>query len=628
MSTASTISILPEPLANKIAAGEVVQRPANAVKELIENAVDAEATSITVVVRNGGKTLIQVVDDGVGMGRDDAQLAFARHATSKIRTYEDLEHIRTLGFRGEALAAISAVAQVELRTRRSESDVGTLVHVEGGSAKKVSACAAAQGTSVLVKNLYYNTPARRHFLRSDATEFKHIHDVVQRVAISSPSLAMKFVSDDETILNLRPTTPMERIKDLFGEKLAGTLFQFEQGSDLMRVSGFLGRPDFARKSRIEQYLYLNNRSIINRSINHAVFQAYEHLLEKGSFPFFILFLTLDPEKVDVNVHPAKMEVKFEDETAVYRWVMSSVRKSLTEHDLVPSLGMREATSHDENMGLRYTQGDETARARITPWGTLLQPGQLRAEPTAPGALTGLLAGVGKFADDDPAAGLLPDSALAATPPSQMSQTSAPASRPSTPNAAVSALAPQVWQIHNKYLMVMVEGGVMLIDQHAAHERVIYERASVRFREHHTQSQQLLFPYTIEMTGGDAALIGELKPLLEEIGFALKLFGKTTVILEGVPVEVKPGDEGTILQQMLDLYKEDGSDLKLEPRERLAKSYSCRAAIKKGDRLSLPEMQSLLDQLFRSAIPYVCPHGRPVIVKLSLSELDRRFGRTS
>ncbi len=334
-----SIKILPSDLANKIAAGEVVGRPASVVKELVENSIDAQATSITVIIKDGGKTLIHVIDDGIGMSGEDAVVAFERHATSKISTYDDLENIRTLGFRGEALAATAAVSQLEMRTRQRESDVGVKVTVEGGNKSDIVPDSYTPGTSVMVKNLFYNTPGRRNFLKSNNTEFKHIFDVIQRVALSHPAMALKFVSDDETILQLHPSELLERVKDVFGEKLSQTVFEFEYGSTPIRLKGLLGKPDFARKSRVEQYLYLNDRYIINRSINHAVFQAYENLLEKGSFPFFILFLTVDPHTVDVNVHPSKMEVKFEDESSMYRFVLSSIRKALSDHDLVPTVGM-------------------------------------------------------------------------------------------------------------------------------------------------------------------------------------------------------------------------------------------------------------------------------------------------
>jgi DNA mismatch repair protein MutL len=622
----SSIKILPPELANKIAAGEVVGRPASVVKELIENSIDAHATAITVIVKEGGSALIQMIDNGIGMSKEDAGLAFLRHATSKISSYEDIENISTLGFRGEALASIAAVAQVELVTRQSSSDVGTKIRFTTNGQPEISQAASAPGTSVTVKNLFYNTPGRRNFLKSINTEFKHIYDVVQRVAISHPEIAIKFISGEETILNVNVSSLDERIKDIFGEKLFQTLFYFEHGNELVKVHGYLGKPDFARKSRVEQYLFLNNRSIVNRNINHAVFQAYEHLLEKGSFPFFILFLTIDPRKVDVNVHPSKMEVKFEDEGAMYRVIVSSVRRSLSEHDLIPMVGMRGEQFPDANVDLQFRQ--QTSASRIANWTDLLKLPAADAKqfspdgPSFPETLFQSTLTMPGNIDPEQLQAIEPEATFGRAPDQYIPQ---PATGEKKEQMNIGSF---LWQIHNKYIMMPIEGGLMMIDQHAAHERVIYERTIARFNETHTQSQQLLFPHTIEMTPGDAALVQQLQPLLEQIGFSIKLFGKNTVILDGVPVDVKPGEEGTILQRLLDLYKEDEQQVKLEPRERLAKSFSCRAAIKKGDPLNQVEIQSLLDQLFKTEIPYVCPHGRPVIVKLSLAELDRRFGRTS
>jgi DNA mismatch repair protein MutL len=610
----NTIKILPDHLANKIAAGEVVGRPASVVKELIENAIDAQAKSITVIIKDGGKTLIQVIDDGIGMSAEDATLAFERHATSKIATYEDLENIQTLGFRGEALASIAAVAQVEMRTRQASADVGTKVRIEGGGKAEISPDAYSIGTSLLIKNLFYNTPGRRNFLKSNNTEFKHIFDVIQRIALSHPSSTIKFISDDETILQLQPANLLERVKDIFGEKLAQTVFYFEQEFELAKVSGLLGKPDFARKSRVEQYLYLNNRYIINRSINHAVFQAYENLLEKGSFPFFVLFLEIDPHKVDVNVHPSKMEVKFEDESSMYRFVLSSIRRALSEHDLVPMMGMRDESSEVNKMGLQFKPA-QVSTQRVTNWRDLIKNDQSVSAPSLMDSVS--TSGVETGTMNQPVVGRRDEPLPSAHPVSTDSS-----------KENVRQPTPKVWQVHNKYIVLPIEEGLMVVDQHAAHERVIYERTVKRFNERNTQSQQLLFPHTIELPAGDAGLVKQLQPLLEAIGFSLKFFGKTTVIVDGVPVDVKPGQEGTILQNILDLYKEDEHNLKLEPREKLAKSFSCKAAIKAGDPLNQTEIQSLLDQLFGTEIPYVCPHGRPVIVKLSLAELDRRFGRTS
>ncbi len=567
------IKILPQQLADKIAAGEVVGRPASVVKELVENSIDAHARSITVVIKEGGKTLIQVIDDGSGISPDDAKLAFARHATSKISTYDDLENIRTLGFRGEALASIAAVSQVEMRTRVHSSETGIKIRNEGGSISAAKADAPSAGTSITVRNLFFNTPGRRNFLKSTATEYKYIADVVTRFALSHPEIQLKFVSNDETILSLDAAELQARARDIFGEKFSATLLFFEDSDDYAGIRGFLGKPDFLRKTRAEQYVFLNGRSIVNRNINHAVSQGYEQMIEKGSFPVFAVYLTIDPKKVDVNVHPSKMDVKFGDESGMHRFVFTSVRKALSSHDLIQAA--RVSPAGEGNVSFR----SEPARDAVRPasFEEMFSPppaGEARAES--------------------------PREDRAATP---------------------------IWQAHNKYIILPVEEGLMIVDQHAAHERVLYERAVAGMNGGEHRSQQLLFPHSVEMTVPDALLVSELLPLLESMGFVLKIFGKTTVIVDGVPTDVKPGDESTILQQVIDLYKEDDKNIRLEPRERLAKSYSCKAAVKSGDALKDGEMRALLDRLFATAIPYVCPHGRPILIRLPLTELDRRFGRT-
>ena len=608
MQSQPTIKILPQTLADKIAAGEVVQRPASAVKELLENSIDAGATSVTVIIKESGKALIQIVDDGGGMGREDAKLAFARHATSKIATYADLENIRTLGFRGEALASIAAVAQVEMRTRGHTSDVGTLVRIDGGVVKEIRDEATAIGTSISVRNLFFNTPGRRNFLKSNNTEFSHIYNVIGRIALSRLDLAITFISDDETILQIKSHDPQERLKDIFGAKLAKSVFSFEEHGGLLAVSGFLGKLDFLRKTRTEQYLFLNGRYIVSRSINHAVFKAYEHLLEKGSFPFCVLFLSIDPRRVDVNVHPSKMEVKFEDESSIYRFVFSTVRKALATQDLIPVLGMQ-AESKGVQLGLAATERSGGSTQRSIDWRSLASP----STPSPP------MPTIDQQRVDATSTVGMETSSLQLT------------SELGSSRAASKVVADNrfpLWQVHNKYILMPIDSGVMIVDQHAAHERVLYERTVHHFAGRDAKSQQLLFPNTIEMTSGDAALVAQVLPLLEQMGFTLKIFGKTTVIIDGIPIDIKPGKEKTILQEIIDLYKEDVHGVSLEPREKLAQSYSCRAAIKAGDSLNLAEMQALLDDLFSTTIPYVCPHGRPVIIKLSLAELDRRFGRTS
>ncbi len=595
------IKILPPDLANKIAAGEVVQRPASVLKELLENSIDAGATEMTVIIKDAGKALVQVTDNGGGMSTEDARMAFARHATSKIFSYDDLERIHTFGFRGEALASIAAVARVEMKTRAADAVAATKVTVEGGAETECTEDAASPGTTIQVKNLFYNTPGRRNFLKSNTTEFHHCLTVFNRVALAYPERSFTLISDGETMYNLRAEDSSQRLVSLFGSALARSVFPFEENQPYVRLSGFLGKPDFSRKTRIEQYLFLNRRPIANKSISHAAVKGYEHLLEKGSFPFFVLFMEIDSTHVDVNVHPSKLEVKFEDESAIYRSVFHAVRQALGRHDLQPVF---EASMPREGVASGTFSGarpNPLSGTRIETWRDLIAP-----PPSAPS-------------------------------PQQESDAASPSGQPLVPAAtgfpaSEAAVRPpadiRLTQLHRKYILVPTENGFLLVDQHAAHERVLYERVIRRFAEHQPSAQQLLFPIVNEFTPAEVELVKELQPLLEQLGFALKIFGSTTVILDGIPSDVSPGSEKTILPNILDLYREDPQDVRVEPMERLAKSYSCKAAIKAGDLLGQPEMQALLDQLYATATPYVCPHGRPVSIKISLSELDRRFGRSS
>lgn len=590
------IRVLPQDLADRIAAGEVVQRPASAAKELIENSLDAGARSITVVTRDAGRTLLQVVDDGSGMGWDDALAAFSRHATSKISRTEDLACITTMGFRGEALAALSAVSVVEMKTRTEGDEAGALVRIEGGTLRSREKTGCARGTSVTVRNLFYNTPGRRKFLKSDATEHRHLLDAVQRAALSRPDVAFSLVSDGDTVLDCRPEPLPERIASVFGRKQAATLVSRREESGEGVVEAFLGIPKFARRGRSEQYLFLNRRPIVSRNLGHAVYRAYEHLLEKGSFPFFILFLEIDPRRTDVNVHPSKNEVKFDDESSVYRWVHSAARRTLASHDLARPAGAPAAGGGGFPVPPASGGAD---RAAVS-------------EPPSPRWEFPLRPAPGVAAQQAPAAGadLFRD-----------------AVRPES-GGPVPASTGGFWQVHDKYIIVPTGEGVMIVDQHAAHERIIYEQAIRRIDSMERGTQELLFPQTIELSPSEAATVRELEPLLAGLGFGLKMFGPNTVILEGIPVDIRPGFETTILRDVIGLFREDEERVRLDPRERLAKTYACKAAVKAGDRLTGPEMAALVERLFRTEVPYVCPHGRPVMIRLSLGELDRRFGRTS
>ena len=599
--TDRTIHILSEQIANKIAAGEVVLRPESVVKELLENSLDAGARSITLQVKEGGTSLIQIADDGSGMGEEDAVLAFQRHATSKIASYEDLESIRTFGFRGEALASIAAVARVTLTTRRKEDDTAVVVMIEGAGSVSVSRAAREPGTTIAVQNLFYNVPARRKFLKSLTTEYRHVYDAVHRIAISYPEIAIEFLSDGEQILNLRPASLPERLAQVFGDRQVDALIPVEERNDAVRISGYIGKPEFGQRTRANQYLFLNRRFIAHRNIAHAVFTSYEHLIQKGSFPFFLLFLEIDPGSVDVNIHPSKMEAKFEDEPGIYRLVGSMVRRALSAGTAVPSLTFGGEADPKLHLGPRQHAWTSGALSGQSEWRFPERVDPRTGEVTGSAVAGSLLGGIdGRFAQGAAQDEFSPDE---------------------------RSLDGPVWQLHAKYMLIPVRTGLLIVDQHVAHERVLYERALRRITDSARASQQLLFPETRQVTPADFALLQEIAPDLENLGFDLKFFGKNAVVIDGVPVDARKGSEGSILQETIDLYKDFRKGSPTNVRDNLAKSFACRSAVKAGDPLSEPEMRSLLAQLFSSTMPYVCPHGRPVALRVPLDELDRRFGRT-
>ena len=618
------IHILSPELSNKIAAGEVVQRPAAVVKELIENSIDAKASRISVLVQDAGKALIQVVDNGEGMSEQDASLAFRRHATSKIHSASDLEEIRTLGFRGEALASIAAVSQVELKTRTDSDDLATHIRIEGSETIQKSKSALERGTNITVRNLFYNTPARRNFLKTRHTELKNITDVIVRMALAYPEVEWYYASDDEVMLDLKPQSIEHRVAEVFGKSQFGSMFKFDDANELMTANGFLGKPDFARKSRIEQFIFLNRRFIFSRMMNHAVFQAYEHLLEKGSFPFFILNLTIDPKKIDVNVHPSKMEVKFENESNVYRVILSVVRKALAANDLIPSMSFREGNAvspFDAKFQFSeqaWKQGtiDQTG-APVFP----LRPNVRSGEQSVP--LTPHIIGLDDIRSTTPSS----ESPLPFEVNASLSSLNRVLEQRSAPDQLQMPENRPIWQAHNKYIISQIPNGLMIIDQHAAHERILYERVMANFQDTLPSSQQLLFPETIDLGASDYSLAKELLPDLMHLGFDMRLFGKNTIVIDGIPADVRIGKEKKILQEVLDEFKNNEHSGVKDIRDNLAKSFACKAAIKAGDRLNLTEMVVLIEHLFLSKMPYVCPHGRPVIVRIPLDELDKRFGRT-
>lgn len=626
----SKIKILSENLANKIAAGEVVQRPESVVKELIENSIDAGSTSIQVIIKNAGKSLIQVIDDGEGMSEEDAILCIQKHATSKISSEKDLDSIKTLGFRGEALSSIAAVSQLEIKTERYEDEIGTLIRLESQENIHTEKGSFQKGTSISVKNLFYNTPARRNFLKTDATELKHIIDTFNKLALSYPNINFKFYLDGNLTFDYKSGSLEDRIKIIFSETVLNSIIPIEQNTDYISMYGYVGKPSLLKKTKGDQYVYLNNRYVISKQINHAVYSAYENVLEKGDYPFFILFLKIDPQKIDVNVHPSKLEVRFDDEKDVYNFVISVVRKSLAQFDLVPSLVFNEDKVFQNNFdnkinaeklsisSLRKIDKDDFTDRPIQNQKSKIDLDFSNKD-------------IDKIFND--LNNIIDTSSITEETPlpfdkEELSQNQSIIQKTITlkPSTETSN-SPFMIQLHNKYILTQVKTGLMIIDQHAAHERVLYEKAINLFNADLPFSQQLLFPKNLDLDPGSYEILKVIYSYLQKLGFNIQFFNQNKILISGVPQEIIAGEEERILLDIISEYKMNEREKELDKRDNVAKSFSCKAAIKAGDILTENEIRLLIDQLFATSMPYVCPHGRPIVLKISLDEFDRRFGRT-
>lgn len=583
------IWILPEFLASQIAAGEVVQRPESVVKELVENAIDAGAATIAVSVHAAGKRLIHVVDDGCGMSRADLLLCIRRHATSKIRTLEDLHRVRTLGFRGEALASIAAVSQLEIRTRRAEDSVGWRLLSEPEAEPRVEPCTTEKGTQVFVHNLFYNVPARRKFLRSDLTEFRLIADTMTRFVLGQP--AIRFLLSDERalIFDVAPGSLEQRVAALFGQELAQQMLPVEAEYAGFRIWGLVGHPECARPSRAQQFFFLNGRWIQHRGLAHAVHLAYEQLLESGTYPVFVLHLEVDPEEVDVNVHPQKHEVKFEDERRAFAAVQQAVKDALGRYHLAPALSLGVTTEEHRSGSAAPVPVDRLTGELLAPerlshaWGRGFRP----AVPPAKGS-KGVPAWEGPLLLEQP-----------------------------TPL--------RCWQVHNTYIFWETPEGIRIVDQHVAHERVLYERFRRAWEAREKLPQRTLLPLPLSLPPAHQALLEEMEPALTALGFEFQRAGDR-IELAAVPAEIPAGREETLLLELLEGYREYEQQQTGSAVEYLLATLACKAAIKAGQRLSEVEIQTLLHQLQQCRLPYACPHGRPIVVELTRQELDRLFER--
>ena len=617
----SKIKILPENISNKIAAGEVVQRPESVVKELMENSIDAGAKNIEVVIKQAGKSLIQVVDDGEGMTEDDAVISLQRHATSKITSAEDLEAINTYGFRGEALSSISAVSLVELKTEQHDAEIGTLIKNNESNELIKEKGAFSKGTSIAIKNLFYNTPARRNFLKTHSTELKHIIETFKKTALCRPEISFKLYNDDDLIFDFPAGTFEERMQQIFADNILDAVMPVSEKTDFMSLYGYVGKPTFLKKDKSDQYVFINKRFVTSKTVNHAVFSAYENILEKGDYPFFVLFVELDPARVDVNVHPSKLEVKFEDDKDIYAFINAVVKKSIASHDLIPTMTFNETINERER--LKFTPPPRTETGDFSDRPAFTQPKREKGKSNI-------------FSEEeiDLLFSSLNEGIKENSPVREVDH---PFSENNKPKEVYHERARHeesedvdssfIVMLHSKYILSQIKSGLMMIDFHAAHERILYEKALRSFDANLPFSQQLLFAQTVKVDPADYELLKEIEPYLNKLGFEIKFFSKNTIAVSGVPSDIKVDSEIDTLMEILQEYRANEREKQLDIRDNVAKSFSCRAAVKAGDKLSEQEIRVLVDQLFATSMPYVCPHGRPIVIKIPLTELDRRFGRT-
>ena len=596
------IKLLPDSVANQIAAGEVIQRPASAVKELMENALDAGATQIDLIVKEAGKSMIMVVDNGCGMSETDARMCFERHATSKISRAEDLFAIRTMGFRGEALASIAAIAQVELKTRRKEDEVGTKIIIEGSVVKEQSLVPMQTGTTFTIKNLFFNVPARRNFLKSTQAEMRHIVEEFTRVTLMNPEIGFTLNSDGKEVYHLYPGNLKQRIMGLFGSNYEEKLLPVRQETDRVCIDGYIVKAEFAKKTRGEQYFFVNKRFIKHAYLHHAIENAYLEMIPKDSFPGYFLNIEVDPADIDINIHPTKTEVNFLDVKLVYAILHAAVRKAIGQHNLSPMIDFDESPELNNDFGSaigmskpltipnvpmdpNFNPFRKESSPRETHWVGSYQP-----QRNTPSDDWRLLYG---------------------------ERTDQPSGNSETKEATSNN---QYLQVNQSYIVTTVKSGMLVIDQHLAHTRVLFEKFLKELENHNGLSQQELFPQALSLNVNDASLIKEMLPDLENLGFVLEQANPTTFMINGTPSDAAGCDAVTLLEKILDNYKINRSDLQLDRKLNLAKTMAVQLAIKPQTRLSEMEMQNLVDQLFACNVAEVAPNGKKIYVILNMEDL--------
>ncbi len=635
------IHLLPDSIANQIAAGEVVQRPASVVKELMENSIDAQANYIQLIVKDAGRTLIQVIDDGMGMSATDARMSFERHATSKIRTADDLFSILTMGFRGEALASIAAISQVELRSRRMIDEVGTMIRIEGSEINSQESVSCTKGTNFQVKNLFFNVPARRNFLKSNPVEMKHILDEFQRVSLAHPEITFTLYHNDVEVYNLPAGKLSRRIVDIFGKTYREQLASCEEETPFVNISGYLGKPESAKKGRGEQFFFVNKRFIKHNYLHHAVLSAFESTIPEGSSPFYVLFIEINPSHIDINIHPTKTEIKFDDERAVYAIIRSAVRRAIGVYNLTPTIDFdsdinfanltntNRFSDSPNPVKPSFSGLNDFENARNSSQQGTYQPQQVDHYREKRGAVQ-RGAGQRDNASSTPENWRKLFEGLESFKPNNQS-TLGFDSEQMTMGSKANVISDEsrriaeiqeisAIQIQNRFIIAQAKSGLMLIDQRAAYERILYEKYYNNLNNKKSFTQQLLFPKTLDLQPSDYQLVIEIQEEIKALGFSFEEFGQHTIKINGVPPEVQEENEKEIFEGLVQQFKTNQTDLQLDRIENVARSFSKRSSSKYMGELSIIEINLLIHQLFETALPSYTPNGEPIMTILSLDQL--------
>ena len=612
------IQLLPDHVANQIAAGEVVQRPSSVVKELLENAIDAQATSIKLIVKDAGKTLIQVIDNGKGMSVTDARLSFERHATSKIKTAEDLFQIDTKGFRGEALASIAAISHVELKTKQEQDELGTTIVIEGSEVVSQDVVVTPKGTSVSVKNLFFNIPARRNFLKSNPVETRHIIDEFHRVSLTHPNISFVMYHNGGEVFNLLESNYRHRIVNIFGSKTNEKLVPVEEHTEVLKISGFVGKPEYAKKTRGEQFFFVNNRFIKSAYLNHAIASAFDGLLKDGAHASYFLNLSVDPQTIDINIHPTKTEIKFDDEHTLYALLRSAVKHSLGQFNIAPVLDFE----RDANLDTPYAFNEKGTNSPSIEIDRTFNPFKEEKATTQHGNMSYKKEAAGSW--ESLYVGLESKSTKTQQDFSEVHFESEEGTASIFQNENEVKQQQSTYQLHNKYVISTIKSGLLIIDQNRAHQRVLYEDFLQHITVKEAVSQQLLFPLDLHFSSPEIEIIKQVKDDLESTGFVFSKITDEQIAITGVPISVPESEVSIILEQLISDVENEVPESNFSATDLLAKSMAKSLAIKTGQSLSLIEQEHLVNRLFGCKEPNVSPTHKPTFITIAADELDRKF----